>query len=176
MILSDIGANTLLLPSKTFERSEPAANRLELLRDYVSQGGGLLMVGGYLSFQGISAKANYRGTAVESVLPVAFYAHDDRSEQPQGVRPELVDPDHPTVKGLLEWPAFLGYNRSTLAEGGHLVARVGDDPFIAVRDFGAGRSAIFASDCGPHWGPPAFLEWPGYAPLWRNLATWLARR
>ena len=28
----------------------------------------------------------------------------------------------------------------------------------------------------PHWGPPGFLDWPGYAPLWANLVTWLARR
>ena len=55
-----------------------------------------------------------------------------------------------------------------------MLARFGDDPFIAVREPGKGRSAVFSSDCGPHWGPPAFVNWAGYGPLWTNLVTWLA--
>ena len=35
VILSDIGANTLLLPSATFTRSEKRPNRANLIRDYV---------------------------------------------------------------------------------------------------------------------------------------------
>jgi uncharacterized membrane protein len=35
---------------------------------------------------------------------------------------------------------------------------------------------VFTSDCAPHWGPPEFMDWPGYAPLWVNLVTWLARQ
>ena len=174
VILSDIGANTLLLPDRTFVHSEPSPNRLQLLKAYVEAGGGLLMVGGYLTFQGIGGKGNYHGTPVEQVLPVDFLAGDDRQEQPQGVRPEVVDAGHPVVAGLTDWPEFLGYNRSLLAPGGHLVARIGEDPFLATRSVGSGRSAIFASDCGPHWGPPAFLAWNGYARLWCNLARWLA--
>lgn len=169
VILSDIGTNTLLLPDKTFARSEPSPNRLQLLHDFVGEGGGLLMVGGYLTFQGIDGKANYHGTPVEAVLPVTFFPGDDRNEQPQGVRPIVVDEQHPVVNGLRDWPVFLGYNRSNLASDGQLVASIAGDPFIAVRSVGSGRSAIFSSDCGPHWGPPAFLAWEGYAPLWRNL-------
>ena len=55
-----------------------------------------------------------------------------------------------------------------------MLACIGDDPFIAVRSFGRGRSAIFSSDCGPHWGPPPFLAWKGYGKLWTNLVAWLA--
>ena len=33
-------------------------------------------------------------------------------------------------------------------------------------------SAI-TSDCAPHWGPPGFLEWVGYATLWNRLVQWL---
>ena len=176
VILSDIGANTLLLPDSTFARSQPSPNRLQLLHDYVAQGGGLLMIGGYLTFQGISAKANYHGTPVERVLPVTLFAGDDRNEQPQGVRPLVLDMEHPVVRGLSDWPVFLGYNRSTLSSDGHLVATIAGDPFIAVRSVERGRTAIFASDCGPHWGPQAFLEWDGYPQLWRNLVSWLAGR
>lgn len=176
VILSDIGANTLLLPDRTFVRSLPTANRLELIAEFVQDGGGLLMIGGYLTFQGIQAKGNYHNSAVERVMPVVLSATDDRIEAPQGLTPTIVDSDHPVLSGLHDWPNFLGYNRAALHPEAHLVATIGDDPFIAVRDVGKGRSAIFASDCGPHWGPPAFLNWSGYDELWVNLVNWLGGR
>jgi uncharacterized membrane protein len=146
------------------------------LRQFVEGGGGLLMIGGYLTFQGIQAKGNYHGSPVEGVLPVTLLPGDDRSERPEGIAPEIVAPDHPLLSGLSGWPRFMGYNRSTIRPEATLLATIGGDPFIAVREVRAGRSAIFASDCGPHWGPPAFLAWDGYGRLWGNLARWLAGR
>jgi Putative glutamine amidotransferase len=77
VILSDIGANSLLLSPDTFERSAVAPNRIDELGRYVSGGGGLLMIGGYLSFAGIDGKARYHGTAVEYALPVTIGETDD---------------------------------------------------------------------------------------------------
>jgi uncharacterized membrane protein len=134
------------------------------------------MVGGYLTFQGIQAKGDYHGTPIEDVLPVVLSASDDRVELPQGGRPEIADAAHPVVAGLSDWPAFLGYNSAQLRDQAHLVASMKGDPFIAVQDVEKGRSAVFASDCGPHWGPPAFVNWEGYPRLWNNLVSWLARR
>jgi uncharacterized membrane protein len=176
VILSDIGANTLLLPDRTAVRSERSPNRLAVIAEFVRDGGGLLMVGGYLTFQGIQGKANYKGSPVEDVLPVVLQAGDDRREEPQGVTPTITEPAHPVLRGLGEWPHFLGYNRATLRPDAQLVARIGEDPFIALRQVGRGRSAVFASDCGPHWGPPEFVAWTGYSRLWTNLAEWLAGR
>ena len=68
VILSDIGANTLLLHPDTFVRSKVLPNRLHAIRDYVAAGGGLVMVGGYMTFQGIEGKARYAGSAVEEAL------------------------------------------------------------------------------------------------------------
>ena len=175
VILSDIGANTLLLPQRTFAQSHPSANRLDLLKTYVEGGGALLMIGGYLTFQGIQAKGNWHDTPVEAVLPVVFSQADDRKEQPQGVMPTILESAHPVMRGLNDWPQFLGYNQAALHPEATLLASVGGDPFVAVRSVGEGRSAIFASDCGPHWGPPAFLAWPGYGRLWTNLVKWLAK-
>lgn len=174
VILSDIGANTLLLPDRTFIKSEPTPNRLRLIADYVHGGGGFLMIGGYLTFQGIEGKANYAGTPVDDILPVRLMTTDDRRERPEGVSPTVRDAEHPVMAGLTDWPMFLGYNRAVAREDATVLAAVDDDPFIAVRTVGAGRSAVFASDCGPHWGPPAFLGWAGYGPLWGNLCRWLA--
>ena len=175
VILSDIGVNTLLLPDRTFSASERTANRPMLLRDFVRAGGGLLMVGGYLTFQGIEGKAGYHGTPVEEVLPVILQSADDRVESPEGVVPEIVASSHPILQQLSGWPHFLGYNRTQLKPGAQLLAKLGQDPFIAVMECGKGRSAIFASDCGPHWGPPAFVAWGGYQPLWDRLVRWLGR-
>jgi uncharacterized membrane protein len=176
LILSDVGANTLLLPDKTFVRSERGSNRLHMIGEYVNAGGSLLMVGGYLTFQGIEAKGAYYGTAVEATLPVSLLPHDDRVEAPQGVVPDIVAPAHPVLEGLGNWPHFLGYNRTTLKPDASLLATINGDPFIAVAQVGRGRSAIFTSDCGPHWGPPEFVAWPHYGRMWSNLTAWLTER
>jgi uncharacterized membrane protein len=173
VILSDIGANTLLLHPDTFTRSAVLSNRLHAIRDYVQAGGGLVMAGGYLTFQGIDAKGQYAGSAVEEALPVTLMRADDRIESPQGVVPEVVDAAHPIVAGIAgAWPALLGYNRVTVKPGASLVARVGEDPLLAAGSFGQGRAVAFTSDCAPHWAPPPFLDWPGYGPLWHGIVEW----
>src|SRR5947209_2811478 len=112
VILSDIGANTLLLHPDTFGASKSLPNRLTLIRDFVAGGGALVMIGGYLTFQGIDGKGRYAGTAVEHALPVTLSPFDDRVESPQGVMPRVTQAAHPVVAGLpAEWPALLGYNR-----------------------------------------------------------------
>ena len=62
VILSDIGSNSFLLCDETWHRSERTVNRLSLLAEYVNDGGGLLMVGGYMSFSGIDGRARYQAT------------------------------------------------------------------------------------------------------------------
>jgi uncharacterized membrane protein len=175
VMLSDIGANTLLLHPDTFTRSIPSPNRLVSIREYVKNGGGLVMIGGYLTFQGIEAKGKYAGSPIEDVLPVKLFYHDDRVESPQGVTPHVGDPSHPIVAGLDGvWPDLLGYNEVQTKPEGEVIVRVGGDPLIAVGSFGKGRSVAFTSDCGPHWAPPPFCDWAGYAPLWNNIASWVS--
>ncbi len=174
VILSDIGANTLLLHPDTFVRGRVFPNRLAAVRDYVAQGGGLIMCGGYLTFQGIDAKGQYAGSPVEEALPVILSRHDDRIECPQSVKP-LVEAAHPVVAGLgTDWPYLLGYNRVTPKPGATVVAHVGDDPLIVAGSYGKGRSIAFTSDCGPHWAPQPFVDWPGYGRLWAQMADWAA--
>ncbi|MEA2527173.1 MAG: hypothetical protein QOF73_4400 [Thermomicrobiales bacterium] len=175
VLLSDIGSNTLLLHPDTFTKSVSLPNRLVSLRDYVHRGGGLVMIGGYLTFQGIEAKAGYAGTAVEECLPVTIMTGDDRVEAPQGEEPSVTAPDHPIVAGLEHhWPALLGYNCLTAKRDATVVATVANDPLLVAWSYGEGRAVAFASDCGPHWAPPAFVEWDGYARLWQQLVGWVA--
>lgn len=175
VMLSDIGANTLLLHPDTFVRSVPLPNRLVSLRDYVRNGGGLVMIGGYLTFQGIEAKGKYAGSPVEEALPVTLHHHDDRVESPQGVVPHVGDPTHPILAGVSgEWPALLGYNEVAAKPDAEVLVRVGGDPLVVAGTFGKGRSVAFTSDCGPHWAPPPFVDWAGYAPLWNGIANWVS--
>ena len=84
VILSDIGSNTLLLHPDTWIDSKPTPNRLKLIRDYVGEGRGLMMVGGYYSFQGINAGVRdhmYRAHDPAGVRDYMYRAHD-----PAGVR------------------------------------------------------------------------------------------
>lgn len=181
-ILSDIGANSLLLPPEVWLHSRTVPNRLKLLRDRIERGAGLLMCGGYFSFQGIDGKARWRRTPVEDALPVTCLPWDDRVEIPEGTTGEIVLADHPIVAGLGgDWPALLGVNEVEVRERDdvQLVARLpadqGGHPLLVTGEFGQGRSVAWTSDIGPHWLSPAFCEWPGYARLWNNVLGWLTR-
>jgi uncharacterized membrane protein len=175
VVLSDIGANTLLLHPETFARSVPRPDRVAAIRDYVGAGGGLVMIGGYLTFAGIEGKARWAGTPVEEALPVRIATADDRVESPAGISPLVRLPDHDIVSDLpAEWPDLLGYNRVSPKAAAEVVVTVGDDPLIVAGTFGSGRGAAFTSDCGPHWCPPPFVEWDGYAPMWQQLLAWVA--
>ncbi len=175
IILSDVGANTLLMTTPSFSQGVTMPNRCEAVRQYVLNGGGFMMIGGFMSFTGIEGKARYGMTAIDDILPVRLLPFDDRIETSEGSVPRVTDPAHPVFEGIDgEWPYFIGYNR-TLEDPsrGTVLARIGNDPFIAVGQFGKGRSAAFTSDCAPHWGSPAFLAWKHYGRLWQNLARWL---
>jgi len=177
VLLSDIGANTLLLHPRTFTGLERTPNRLEALKAYVHRGGGLCMIGGYLTFMGMEARGCWRETAVEEVLPVKLHASDDRVEKPEGVVPKVLMPEHPILEGIAgPWPFFLGYNRLEARPDANVIMAVGDHPFLAGRAVGNGRTAIFASDCAPHWGPPEFMSWKHYGRLWGQLVEWLAHK
>ncbi len=175
VVLSDIGANTLLLHPDTFVRSKALPNRLHAIRDYVAAGGGFVMIGGYLTFQGIDGKGQYQGSAIEDIMPVNLKANDDRIEVPQGVTPTVQDVDHPIVSGLSkEWPELLGYNQVHMKAEGTLVATAGEDPLIACGLFGEGRTVAFTSDCAPHWAPENFVTWKDYNKLWHQIVSWSA--
>ncbi len=173
VILSDIGANSLLLHDKTWLQGVATPNRLELIAEYIRKGGRLLMVGGYMSFQGIHGRAAYKGTPIESVLPVEILPFDDRKECPQGVIPE-PGPDFHMVNGAPKrLPRLLGYNRTNLKTGAYLVYQIGHDPLLALLEEGKGKTAAWTSDIGPHWCSDEFLKWTGYQRLWGAILRWL---
>jgi len=177
VVLSDVGANSFLLCEETFLRSERTPNRLRVLADYVERGGGLVMVGGYMSFTGIDGRARYGMSPLAAILPVNMLDHDDRIEVPEGIVPSVEVSNHPVLGGTpTEWPHLLGYNRVIAKPDSTVVAQCGGDPLLVVGSAGAGRAVAFTSDLAPHWAPPEFTSWPHYRQLWASIINWTGKR
>lgn len=182
VILSDIGSNTLLLHPDAYVHGKPTPNRLKLIRSYVEAGGGLIMMGGYYSFQGINGAARYHGSPVEDVLPVKIQPWDDRIEVPEGFAPQVAagGVGHPILDGISnDWPLLLGLNEVECKQGSGVELLLeaptdrGNRPLLVVGRYGAGRSLAWMSDIGPHWLPDTFAAWPGYSRLWRQALRWV---
>lgn len=176
VVVSDIGANSFLLAPDTWLTGKSRPNRLALLAEWVRGGGGLMMAGGYLSFQGFQARANFARSPLAEVLPVLISDYDDRVEAPEGARPALVRPDHPigaTWRGTA--PSILGYNRVVAKPEATIVATVGEDVLIAAAEVGSGRSVVWTTDIGPHWCPAELSRWEGFDPVMAALIRWARR-
>ena len=181
IVLSDIGANSLLLHPDVWLTGKPVPNRLSLLKQWTQEGGGLAMIGGYLSFQGIDGRARWHRTPVEEVLPVTCLPYDDRLEIPEGfsaVVPAGID--HPIINDVPgPWPLLLGANEVRVKNlaGVEVLARMpesaGGHPLLVVGSYGRGRTLAWTSDLSPHWLPASFSDWDGYAKIWRNAMGWL---
>lgn len=174
VIISDVGYNSFALTPETWKGGRRSDNSLLALAEWTRQGGGLMMAGGYLSFQGINAVANFGRSPIAPVLPVTMIPGDDRVEVPQGATVAVAAADHelsPLCQGA---PQLLGYNEVTVREDAALVATVDDDVLLATREVGSGRSLAWTSDIGPHWCPQEFLDWDGFAPLVGGMLRWLA--
>lgn len=174
ILVSDCGANTFLLGTATFAGGEPVPNKLTELAEFVRNGGGLGMIGGYLSFSGIDAKAQFAGTALADVLPVEIGRTDDRVEIPEGVEPVATIPSHEALGGATCFGPLLGYNQVVARPEATVLAMSGQDPLVAVWEVGAGRAFVYTSDCGPHWASRTYADSPDYSRLWQGLVGWAA--
>jgi uncharacterized membrane protein len=179
IILSDVGSDTFLISQRCME-GERTPNRLKLLEQYVREGGGFLMWGGYLSFTGLYGMGFYKRTPIEKLLPVALMETDDRVETPEGFLPTIKVPDHPILEGIpKKWEGwFLSYNRFFAKEGATTIATIAeydDDPYLVAWEYGKGRSLASAVDCAHHGAAPSFFEWEHYAKLYANMVRWCAK-
>lgn len=176
IIISDVGANSFLLGRQTFAQSIVVPNKLEAIKEYVQLGGSLLMVGGYMSFTGIDAKARYGSSPLKDCLPIIMKDVDDRVEVPEGVAPINLVKHKITSDIPIQWPFLLGYNQFFAKEDAETLVTIGANPLLVIGRFGKGKSAAFASDLAPHWGAPGFMNWEYYPQLWLNLINWLSEK
>lgn len=178
VIFSDIGSNTILLHPKVWIEGETFVNRLKLVKEYVQLGGSFLMVGGYLSFQGINGAARYRNTPIEEILPVEILPYDDRIEIPEGFNVIINQEEHEILDGLSgKWPPLLGFNEVIPKKDSHTIISTpesaGSHPLLVIGSFGSGKTMAWTSDIGPHWVSKEFLDWKGYKDLWNKIFHWL---
>lgn len=168
VILSDIGADTLQLTPQV-ARGKAHVDRLHVLKQYVSNGGALGMIGGYTSFSGYAGMARYGRSPIEPVLPVKLIEGDDRVELPAGEHPQGSIDRLPT-----RWPEVLGYNKTTPRAGADVLATINSDPLLVVDSYQDGAAFAFTTDCAPHWAPQGFLEWDGFPVLWEHIIETVA--
>jgi len=174
--ISDVGANTFQLPSAAFTKSIASVDKSETVRQYVENGGSVLMIGGYLTFSGIDAKARWGRSPLAAALPVSILDIDDRVELPAGSAARVVA-EHSAVAGLdAVWPNLLGFNEVVAKSESTVLAEIDGHPLLVVGTYGQGRSAAFTSDIAPHWAPPSFMEWAGYPVLFDQLVRWLSEK
>jgi uncharacterized membrane protein len=141
-------------------------------REFVRQGGGLIMPGGTLTFGGKEGRGGYGGTPIEEVLPVRILSSNDGVENgPFKIGPVTA---HPILAGLdcSSFPAMYGYNRVAAKPQSTVVMRTqSDDPLLVVGQFGKGRVVAYASGFGRGWGRD-LPAWPQYSRFWVSLIRW----
>lgn len=177
VILSDVGANTFLLHPDTFFAGKATPHLIELIRDYVADGGAFGMMGGYMTFMGIEGKGRWKDTAVEEILPVTMLPYDDRQEHPEGIRVKVDPSSSELLEGMCEeLPPLFGYNMLMAKEDAKVLISYNGDPMLALYEYGKGRTFAWASDCAPHWMPVEFCESECNALMWNNVLSWACRR
>ena len=177
VILSDVGTDTILLYPDRF-KIPMGANRIKLIQEFVQNGGGLVVVGGWMTFGGQMGQGKYHGTVIEDILDCDISPFDDRIEVPEGLKFNPVKKNHPLVKDI-GWEKspllFLGYNRFKARNPENVIAEHDGDPMMAINSYGKGRALAFASDVAPHWGQ-GFVNWENYAKFWSRCFRWLSQK
>jgi len=144
-----------------------APGAMEAVAEAVRAGCGLLMIGGWASFHGLSGR--YDATPLAELLPVQIESQDDRINWPH-VCLVSKERDYEILDGLPFGapPSIGGLNRVKVkpdamallsarffrpraAGGTWTLDPVEEHPLLAVGSHQAGRTACYMSDFAPHW-------------------------
>jgi uncharacterized membrane protein len=185
LVISDVEAKCFHLYPTFFDRARREQrvvtfpDRLESIQQWAHNGGGLMMLGGWLSFSGAREMGGWRRSRLAPALPVECLSGEDLVESSAGFTAEVVQPEHP-LAARLPWhsfPPIFGYNELAPRPGSEVVVRVRETghPLVVAGQYGRGRVFIYASDPAPHWGLN-FELWEGYDAFWRRALEWVSRR
>jgi uncharacterized membrane protein len=185
VVISDVEAKCFHLYPSFFDRARREnkvisfPDRLETIKKWVESGGGLMMLGGWLSFSGAREMGGWRRSQLAEVLPVECLVGEDLVESSAGFTAELLQPDHPIARELPwnSFPPIFGYNELVPRSDADVVVRVRETghPLVVAGTYGRGRVVIYASDPAPHWGLN-FELWEGYDDFWRRALKWVGRQ
>jgi uncharacterized membrane protein len=158
----------------------------------VSEGSGLIMLGGQSSF----GPGGYQQTPIEKLLPVTVGGRDAGQEKTEFV-PKITPAGeaHPALIGLASWFVGKSDERGLYPLLGNVVVKApkqgadvllthperrgpDDQPQIvlAVQRYGKGRSAAFTADTTYRWYLPmrALGQQSPYTIFWGQLVRWVA--
>lgn len=183
LVVSDVEARCFHLFPDFFDRSKYKGQtivfpeRLKTMRRFVEAGGGLMMLGGWLSFSGHMEKGGWRRCSYTSALPVECLVGEDLMESSEGFDVRVPMPNHPITKGLpwKSWRPILGYNEVRAKPEATVLVEIKQNghPLVVVSNLGKGRQFLYMSDPVPHWGIN-FELWPGYDAFWNRALHWSA--
>ncbi|MDA0991791.1 MAG: glutamine amidotransferase [Verrucomicrobia bacterium] len=185
IVISDVEARCFHLFPDFFDRKKYGAgtlvfpDRLKSLRRFVECGGGLLMLGGWLSFSGHMEKGGWRRCAYTDALPVECLVGEDLVESSAGFQARVKQAAHPITKGL-KWSSFqpiLGYNEVRAKNPDDVLVDVKETghPLMVASTLGKGRQFLYMSDPVPHWGIN-FELWSDYDRFWKRALLWSCGR
>ena len=175
VILSDIGANTLLIPPDTFTAAVERPNRLRLCGPGCTKAAGWQWWAVTSASRGSKARRTTARLSSLRSCPSSWSWATTREETPQGAPCLKTDLPHPITAELERVAQATGYQRLLAKPAAQVLATIEVWPLLVTGAYGSGRVLAFASDIGPHWVPPGFTEWSGYAKLWGSAASWLAK-
>jgi hypothetical protein len=172
------------------------ADEVRALAERVTQGAGLIMLGGYQSF----GPGGYASTPLADVLPVVM----DRFERQKPDEP-IREGEHIDAgpAGLKMLPTQMGVNHFSLSLGGTprenmeqwrklpglegankvrklkpwamvLAETEKAEPLLVTQNFGNGRVMAFMGDSTWHWWMRGFEA--SHKRFWRQVVLWLARK
>ncbi|GAB6166473.1 glutamine amidotransferase [Thermostilla marina] len=165
---------------------------LEVIRDAVEKGAGLMMLGGFQSF----GAGGYAETPLAEVLPVVMnrFERQDPDEPirkdlhwpgPLRMAPTLIGRNHyllmlaPTPQSAeAVWqrlPPLDGANRFSNVKPGAVILAVDQDnhPLLVAQSYGRGRVLGFAGDSTWRWWMHGFDR--EHKRFWRQAVLWLAQ-
>jgi len=172
------------LDAKVFKPEE-----LQALADRVSEGAGLIMLGGHHAF----GAGGYADTPLRDVSPVELRTVD-RQPLDGPIRQDIhwpgpiqMMPSSPnyvlrlapqTAKNMEIWrelPPLEGANRFDKLKGGATVLARGrqDQPLLVSQLYGLGRVLAFAGEGTYRWPLAGFAE--EHKKFWRQVVLWLAK-
>lgn len=163
---------------------------LTALRDCVSNGAGLIMLGGFHTF----GAGGYASTPLQDVLPVRM-TNLERQDFDQPIRTDLhlsgplkvvpkqaagqhyltqITSPEKNASRWLELPPLDGANRLTSRDATVLLETEKQSPLLLASSFGRGRVLAFAADGTWRWWTHGFQT--EHRRFWRQVILWLAQR
>ncbi|MHB9133106.1 MAG: glutamine amidotransferase [Armatimonadota bacterium] len=152
---------------------KPATRKM--LKDYVENGGSLLLLGGYFGLG-----KQYHDTAVEEIAPVTFPTDKNLSNAPDGL-PLAPGKDAGNNLTTLSWaaaPRVFWYHEITPKPEAKILLTAGGKPMLVTGTFGKGRVAVFAGSVMgvPKAGQLPCWEWNDWPAVLAETINWLTEQ